>query len=53
MALVEAVKEYWNDISNKKNYRRIVYGKVANLVRSKVIRITRNKEKAWDRMYQK
>ena len=52
-ALVEAVKECWEDVSDKKISRRIVFGKVAKLVRSKGIRITRKKEKAWDKVYSK
>ncbi len=44
--LIEVIKECWDDYCNKKIARRTVFGKVADMLRNRGIRITKKKDKA-------
>ncbi len=52
-ALVEAVKENWTDICDTSVSRQAVFERVAASVRKKGIRISRDPNKAWDKVYRK
>lgn len=51
--LLEVMKENWVHVMDRKVPRRAVFGNIAEQLRKKGVRITRNPSVAWEQVYNK